>query len=446
MKDSSILPAWQKLQDLAESHKNLDSNDLSNSVEHQVAVAGMQLNFARQHLDGAVISAFEELCDELNMANQIKALCTGEIVNHSEQRPALHVMARENLVQASDCAYDFQWRKMQEYATSLAAGKFKNIIHIGIGGSDLGPRLLADALQSYMHNKFKLHFAASNDIQELNEILAQCAAQDTLVILVSKSFTTAETLSNGAIAKEWLKANLDSGEVGQHLFAVTANKALAEEFGVASSNVLSMPDGIGGRFSIWSPVSLSVAAAIGWDNYVALVQGAHAMDQHFQTADALQNMPVLLALLAVWNYNFLEYPTQAMLAYDARLGLLVPYMQQLYMESLGKSVTPSGEQLSYVSGSILWGGRGPDSQHSFHQLLQQGTHQVALDFVVPLQADNISTAERKPVWANALAQAQVMWQGHEDEHTYKIIAGGQPSNMLLLPQLDPHYLGMLIAL
>jgi glucose-6-phosphate isomerase len=436
------IDTWQKLKELS-----TNSKVKNNIVNPRVAESGLLFDYSRQNINTDIFSNLLSLTHEVQLAEKIAKLFNGEVVNISENRPALHVLARAQLINSASCKFDFQWQQMQSAVTKITASEnIKNIIHIGIGGSDLGPRLLADALKSFHKNKFNLHFVSSNDIQELNDVLRNCMPEDTMIILVSKSFTTAETLTNGAVAKKWLAKNLSIATAAQHLYAVTSNHECAQAFGVAATNILTMPEGIGGRFSIWSPVSLGVAVWLGWENYLALVRGAYMVDQHFQTAAFNNNMPVILALLGIWNGNFLNIDTKAMLAYDARLGLLVPYMQQMYMESLGKSVNQFGDKINYKTGAILWGGRAPDSQHSFHQLLKQGSHRVALDFIVPLAADGVSDAERRPVWANALAQAQVMWQGHADTDLNKIISGGQASNMLLLPELNPYYLGALIAL
>jgi glucose-6-phosphate isomerase len=436
------IDTWQKLKKLS-----ANSHIKNNLADSRIVESGLLFDYSRQHINRDVLANLLHVAHEMQLAEKITKLFNGEVVNTSENRPALHVLARAQLINPTSCKFDFQWQQMQAVVAKItAAENIKNIIHVGIGGSDLGPRLLADALQPLHKNKFNLHFVSSNDIQELNDVLKNCTPENTLVILVSKSFTTAETLTNGVVVTKWLAKILSAESVAQHLYAVTANHERAVQFGIAKNNILIMPEGIGGRFSIWSPVSIAVAVWLGWDNYVALVRGAHMLDQHFQTVAFDKNIPTILALLGIWNSNFLNIDTKAMLAYDARLGLLVPYMQQMYMESLGKSVNQFGDKINYKTGTILWGGRAPDSQHSFHQLLKQGSHKVALDFIVPIAAAGVGDAERKPVWANALAQAQVMWQGHTDIDLNKVISGGQASNMLLLPELNPYYLGALIAL
>lgn len=455
---SEKLLMWDKLAKHVERISGISISDLfdvdqSRTDHYSVESCGLCLDFSKQNIDNAVLVDLMALADSVDLPGAFARLIQGDIVNPSENRPALHPMMRASYLGHASHA-DIDWQPFFSMLNHLADETFRlptgagltDIVHIGIGGSCLGPRLINDALSGYFQSEVRVHFVSSNDVSEIKTVLRSLDPQSTLALIASKSFTTAETMMNAVMIRAWFEENIGRDNLSAHLLAVTANVQRALDFGVSSNNILSFPKGVGGRFSLWSAVSLSVALQLGHENFSALMRGAYDMDCHVQQADGANNMVFMMALLSVWASRCLKWPTQAMVAYDARMALWVPYLQQLCMESLGKRVDLNGNVVDYPTGAIIWGGRGPNSQHSFHQLLMQGPHHVPVDFVVPMQKLPIDELDHSPVWVNALAQAAVMMTGYHCDDPQKNIPGNQPSNMLLLPQLDPYHLGALIAL
>jgi glucose-6-phosphate isomerase len=411
-------PAWRKLTELARAPAPISAQSL-------VADApGLRLDYSRQRVNAATLAQLAQLAGERGFDAWRKALFAGEKINVTENRAAWHTALR-----AGDAAP----KEVKEVLsrTKLLSGKirqerkFKRIVSIGTGGSDLGPRLLADA---FADGSVDVRFAASVDPVELERALIGASPESTLFIVVSKTFTTQETMSNAAAAKRW---------GGKAFYAVTANAEAARAFG--ASEVLPMWDWVGGRYSVWSAVSLAGACAIGPDAFGAFLEGGRDMDDHFRSAPVEKNLPALLALLGIWNINFLDARTHAVLPYAHRLRLLPAYLQQLEMESNGKRVDREGRALTYATAPVLWGYEGTPSQHSFHQLLHQGTQVVPVDFVV---------AGADPVLdANAAAQAEALAHGTTDASlpSYKQYPGNRPSSTLRLDTLDARGLGRLIA-
>lgn len=444
--------AWLFLQRKAAGNDKWlnDGIDVDN---HFYSAAGIMIDVSRQMIESDSLQGLLRLAGSVNMSQAIKCLLEGQWLNQSENQLVTHTCSRKYYADDQREGTGYGWESFRKWVNLLRSGekvfssmhKLKSVVHIGIGGSHLGPALLFDSLGNHQDAPFALHFVSSNDRQEIDSVLAQCDPCSTLFIIVSKSFTSAEPLANAQIAKEWLRLSVEDADLQSHFMAITAQPEIACRWGITADRILNIPPGVGGRLSIWSAVALSVAAYCGLDVYSSLVAGACAMDGHFAAAALKDNMPVIMALLAVWHINFKQHPTRAILAYDANLGLLVPYLQQLFMESLGKRVGQEGQTLKYNTGAIIWGGRGPDTQHSFHQLLMQGSHRLAADFILPIESSGVDAKDREVVWANALAQAQVLQRGYSagPEQT---IAGGISSNMLLLPKLDAYHLGALIAL
>lgn len=412
---------------------------------------GMHLDFSKQAIDDDTWSLLLQWAKESELMASFEALYAGDEVNPSEHLPAMHPLMRSCFFSKATHA-DVDWlpfmdalERFSDPSYRLPSGQpIKDIIHVGIGGSDLGPVFISDALRAYQTQPYRLHFVASCDDEVLNRICDACDPASTIAIVVSKSFSTLETMHNAKRLKIWFESHLDKKAWSEHSFAVTARPDRAQEWGFSPASIFSFPIGLGGRFSSWSAVSLGVAMTLGVEHFTDLMAGAYAMDQHVKHTQIDQNLAVIWALTDIWNAHFLNMPTSAMLAYDSRLKYLVNYWQQLSMESLGKSVNFEGETVR--SGSIVWGGEGPGSQHSFHQLLMQGSHRVALDFIVPVAKTAGTSGSQELLWANALAQAEVMMMGDDHRCVEKKIQGNQPSNMLLLPKLNPYYLGALMSL
>jgi glucose-6-phosphate isomerase len=341
---------------------------------------------------------------------------------------------------------------------SASGEAFTDVVNIGIGGSDLGPAMAYQALAHYHQNRVSCHFVSNVDPDHLHFTLKALNPNTTLFIVASKSFTTLETLSNAEAAKHWLEQHFANDEqLHNHFIAVTSKPDRAEAFGIAGDKIFPMWDWVGGRYSLWSAIGLPLALAFGREHFDALLAGAHAMDKHFQHEDYASNLPVLLALLSIWNHNILGINSLAVIPYSQQLAKLPAYLQQLVMESNGKSVSKDGVAIEHQTSPILWGEAGTNGQHSFFQLLHQGTQTVAVDFILPLCSDTDKAGHRKLV-ANCLAQAQALMQGQSQQDVldrepdsqaitaHKLMPGNKPSNMISMQRLTPETLGALLAL
>lgn len=440
--------------------QDLFLGDHSRAQTMSKQVAGLRCDYSKNRLTHDTLDMLLQLAEGQHVSSSIEALFAGDCVNGTEQRPALHTLLRtpmakvpsgqqgmatevqQTLLQMQQISDDVQ----QGVLTGFNQERITDIINIGIGGSDLGPMMLSEALAPYLNPSLSLHFFSSCDEAFLRFKLASLNPATTLVVIVSKSFTTQETMLNATIVKDWLMAAAqDESVIARQVFAVTAQVSKAQAFGIAMHHVLPMWDWVGGRYSVWSAVSLSVVIALGMDHFKAFLAGAHAMDMHFKETDFCDNLPVVLALIGVWYQNFLDAPTRLVVPYSSFLSSFPRYLQQLCMESQGKQVTQQGEAVEFATGAIFWGESGTNSQHSFHQLLMQGTHLIPVDFILPKRC---SDGTSQPVLAShAIAQSQVLMSGYADDaQRHKIIPGNVPSNFITLDVLDPFHLGLLIAL
>jgi glucose-6-phosphate isomerase len=366
------------------------------------------------------------------------------VVNTSERRPALHSALRSQVVDSPQAAEAARQAaevraRMASWVEALDRSSVTDIVNVGIGGSDLGPRLAVEALRDFGRGRFRIHFLSNVDGSAVQHLMRGLEPARTAAILVSKSFATQETLLNGAVLREWLGG-------GERLYAVSANVPRAEAFGVAPERVLPMWDWVGGRYSLWSAVGLSIALAIGMDRFEEMLRGAAEMDAHVAGAVPGANLAVWHALTSIWNRNALGYPTHAILPYDDRLARLPAYLQQLVMESLGKSVTPDGIAVGCPTVPVIWGGPGTDSQHSFFQALHQGTDTVPADFIGVVRPAHGHDEHHRALLSNLLAQTEAFANGEFNLDAQKSYPGGRPSTVFLLDELTPHTFGMLIAL
>jgi glucose-6-phosphate isomerase len=400
--------------------------------------------FARQKYDAAAWSALVDLAVDRDLPNAIAALFDGAMVNSSEQRPALHTALRSDLgetgiARRAHAEARAARLRMAELVAELDATSITDIVNVGIGGSDLGPRLIADALADAGPRRFRVHFLANVDGHAAQRILADLNPQTTAAVLVSKSFTTQETLLNGALIRDWLGG-------AQRMYAVSANLAEASAFGIGAERLLPMWDWVGGRYSLWSAVGFAAALAIGMPAFDRLLAGAAAMDAHVRRTPIADNLAARLALTAIWNRNALGFDGQLVLPYDERLALLPAYLQQLVMESLGKSVRADGEPVGCATVPALWGGTGTSSQHSFFQALHQGTDRIPADFIGVIGADHGHAQNHRVLLAHLLAQAQSLALGEDNAEPHRRYPGDRPSTLLLLDALTPESLGALLAL
>ncbi len=443
-------------------------------AQHMIVTAGpLHIDYSKHRVTANSLQLLQALAHARGVSAWRDRMLAGDAINSSEGRAALHVALRGSGPAAAQAQARAELDKMQVLSGAVrsgtrhsASGKpFTDVIHIGIGGSDLGPRLALAALQGSAAQALRVHFVANIDPHELDTVLARCDAATTLVIIISKTFSTAETLLNAAHARAWLTgtaggqdATTDAHAQGAagaagadgsvanpgghaNLIAVTNNPAAARAFGVPESQILSLPDWVGGRFSLWSAVGLSVMMAFGSSTFDALLAGAAEMDAHFIGAPPEHNAPVILALLSVWNINFLGAQSRAVLPYSQCLALLPDYLQQLEMESNGKRIGRNGTVLGYATAPVIFGNVGANSQHSFHQLLHQGTHLVPSEFIVLRAGDD---ARSRMLAVNALAQSAALMAG--DAAQPEATPGNQPSTTIVLPELNARTLGALLAL
>jgi glucose-6-phosphate isomerase len=407
-------------------------------------VGPLYANFARQRLDGEALDALFALAEAAGVPDAIRAMFDGETINPSEGRPALHVALRGDVgstqvAQAARRQAVEARARLGAIVAELDASGVTDIVNVGIGGSDLGPRLAVDALKDADRGRYRIHFLNNADASSAQHLLKQLDPARTAVVLVSKTFGTQETLLNGAILRDWL------GDPSR-LYAVSAAVDKAGAFGVDPSRILPIWDWVGGRYSLWSSVGLVVALAIGPERFDELLAGAAEMDAHVRSAPLRENLAAWHALAGVWNRNGLGLDTVAVLPYDDRLALLPSYLQQLVMESLGKSVRKDGTPVAVATVPVIWGGPGTSSQHSFFQALHQGRDSVPCDFIGVARPAHPWKASHDALLSHLLAQGEAMANGFAADDAQKAYPGNRPSTLLLLDELTPHSLGALLAL
>jgi len=439
---------------------------------------GLQMDFSRQRIDEVVLAKLTELVDAVGLRERIDAMWRGEKINRTEDRAVLHVALRQPAGAAIGGAeiekqVMAERERMLSFAQNVRAGQIKGsagkpfslVVNIGIGGSDLGPAMAVQALAQFTSGGPRCEFVSNIDGNHLYDILATADAATTLFIVASKTFVTLETLTNARTARAWLKAKLGEEAVPSHFAAVSVNHRAMDEFKVHPDYRFQMWDWVGGRYSLWSSIGVSVAVAVGRENFLKFLRGGHEMDEHFRTTPWADNLPVLTALAGLWNINFLQLPTHAVLPYDDRLKRFPAYLQQLEMESNGKSVTLEGKPVEWQTAPIVWGEPGDNAQHSFFQLLHQGTSRAALDFLLPAISSCGDQHHQDLAIANCLAQAQAFMNGQSADAVradlqrqglaperidalvaHKVHQGSRPSTICLFAKLDPATLGKLIAL
>jgi glucose-6-phosphate isomerase len=437
--------------------RSLFADDQMRSADLSWELDGLYLDLARQRLTVKTLALLVELARSADVEGRRRAVFEGQPVNTTEGRAALHVALRDEsgLSQAAAAAEARTQRQtMTAFADAVREGRetgatgkpFTDVINIGIGGSHLGPLTATVALRKPGATP-RLHYVANVDGHDLSSTLAGLNPETTLFLVASKTFTTAETMTNARSARAWLSAALGDDAVPAHFVALSANPKAVGEFGIAENRMFTFADWVGGRFSLWSTIGLSTALAIGSAHFDELLAGAHAMDQHFATAPLGENLPVLLALTDLWNRNLLGLPVRAVLPYDERLRHLPVYLQQLEMESNGKGVTFAGKPVAGLPASVVFGMTGTNGQHSFHQLLHQGPALVAAEFIGVATTGHDLPGHHDMLLANMLAQAEALALGTSDAVSpHHHCPGNRPSTVIMLKALDPHRLGMLLAM
>ena len=443
--------------------------------------AGLNLDYSKNRITSETIQLLTQLAKACDLPQSIKGMFNGELINQSEGRPALHTALRNFsaepvLVDGKNVMPEVQktLTRMKEFCWSIRSHQwrgfsnkpFTDVVSIGIGGSFLGPKLASEALKPYWSKQINCHYLANIDGSDLTEVLQGLNPETTLFIVQSKSFNTQETLKNALACREWFLNNGGTKEyLARHFSAVTANVPTAIEFGIAPQNIFPMWDWVGGRYSLWSAIGLPLMLAIGYEHFREMLLGAYEMDCHFKEAPLEQNMPVIMGLLGVWYVNFFDAQSHAVLPYDHYLRNLPSHIQQLDMESNGKSVDTYGRALNYQAGPIIWGGVGSNGQHAYHQLLHQGTQFAPCDFILPLTTHNPVDNFHALLASNCFSQSQALMQGKnlqqaqaelkavgksDDEikviAPQKVIPGNRPSNTLYFDKSTPKAVGALIAL
>ncbi len=472
-------PEWQKLLELRQKPlanlSTLFREEPSRARRYTVGAAGLVLDYSKNLVDSEILQALFALAERAGLRDATAALFRGDEVNNTEHRPALHMLlrspgnagAREQEVHAA-------LTRLEDFVAKVHTGRWKGysdkairtVINIGIGGSDLGPAMAAEALAPYHVANFTCHFVSNVDPLHLEQTLAPLDPATTLFVIASKTFTTLETMQNANAARAWaLTAGVPTTELGKHFVAVSANVEKAAAFGIAPANIFPMWDWVGGRYSLWSAIGLPIALAVGMDNFRELLHGAHQMDEHFRMSEPAANMPVLLGLLTHWYYHAYGTESHAVLPYVQNLHLFPAFLQQLDMESLGKQVDRDGNKLDSQSGGIIWGSAGTNGQHSFHQLLHQGTRLIPADFIAALESHSSNREAHLHLLSNCFAQSQALMEGKSQMQAhaellqqgtpaaeaqwlapFKVCPGNRPSNTIMMRQLTPATLGALTAL
>lgn len=455
-----------QLTQLANKLKHQHFNDMASAERAEafsVSVDRLYLNYSRNTITETVMTALFEQAKHCKLREKINDMFAGKAINVGENRAVKHWLLRAPLdtTDADSVAVHSVLDKMQTLCERIDNHELLNqpvtdVVCMGIGGSELGSRLVYEALTMGKKKTINVHFVANIDGMAIADAMANCQPESTLFLVISKTFTTFETSKNFATIKEWFCAQdgLDEADFWQRSCAITANIDGARSAGVPDSQILAFWDWVGGRYSLWSAVGLPIAIACGMSTFRQLLAGAHAMDEHFKTADFNDNLPVILGLLHVWYSSYLHYPTRGVIPYAQNLKSLPEFLQQLEMESLGKSVNNAGQVLDYDTCPVVWGSVGSNAQHAFFQLLHQGTHVVPLDFIAALTpCDDISPAlkttmqeHHTALLANCLAQSQSLMHGGDTGYDgHGQFAGNRPSNLLLLDKIDAYALGQLLA-
>ncbi|HFI7965196.1 TPA: glucose-6-phosphate isomerase [Escherichia coli] len=478
--------AWQALQKHFDEMKDVTIADLfakdgdrfskfSATFDDQMLV-----DYSKNRITEETLAKLQDLAKECDLAGAIKSMFSGEKINRTENRAVLHVALRNRsntpiLVDGKDVMPEVNavLEKMKTFSEAIISGEWKgytgkaitDVVNIGIGGSDLGPYMVTEALRPYK-NHLNMHFVSNVDGTHIAEVLKKVNPETTLFMVASKTFTTQETMTNAHSARDWfLKAAGDEKHVAKHFAALSTNAKAVGEFGIDTANMFEFWDWVGGRYSLWSAIGLSIVLSIGFDNFVELLSGAHAMDKHFSTTPAEKNLPVLLALIGIWYNNFFGAETEAILPYDQYMHRFAAYFQQGNMESNGKYVDRNGNVVDYQTGPIIWGEPGTNGQHAFYQLIHQGTKMVPCDFIAPAITHNPLSDHHQKLLSNFFAQTEalafgksreVVEQEYRDQGKdpatldyvvpFKVFEGNRPTNSILLREITPFSLGALIAL
>lgn len=477
--------AWKKLESHYKHFRKVEMKDLfacdaDRAKKFSVNLEAMYVDYSKNRINDRTMKLLLNLARECDLENKIKAMFKGDKINVTERRPVLHIALRNRAntpiyVDGKNVMPQINevLAKMKKFSDAVRFGEFKgqtgkkltNIVNIGIGGSDLGPVMACEALRKYWAKDINCYFISNIDGTACAEVLNKVDPETTLFIVASKTFTTIETLTNARTCRKWLVDALGEHAVAKHFVALSTNTKEVEKFGINPENMFEFWDFVGGRYSMWSVIGLIIAIAVGFENFERMLEGAYAMDQHFYNTDFEHNIPVILGMLGIWYNNFFGLHRYAVIPYDQYLQYVPMYLQQLDMESNGKFVAMNGEYVKYATGPVLFGGAGTNVQHSFFQLIHQGTEIVPMDFVIPAISHNEIGEHHEILVANVLAQGEALMRGKtvkeaaaelkkagksREEINYlkkfKSFEGNRPSNTIVFKKMDPYTLGMLIAM
>ncbi|MDT8371349.1 MAG: glucose-6-phosphate isomerase [Gammaproteobacteria bacterium] len=479
------MPEWQSLVRHYSDLKYLSMREQfvldSDRAEHFSLKSGdLFLDYSKNRVTEETMEKLLSLAKAVELPNWIERMFTGQEINNTEDRAVLHVALRNRsntpiMVDGKDVMLDVNrvLAQMKDFSNKVHSGewlgfsgkKIVDIVNIGIGGSDLGPAMICDALEPYGIEGINVHFVSNVDGTDLSTTLKKINPETTLFVVASKTFTTQETLTNAQSARTWFLKAGQQQDVAKHFVAVSTNAAAVSEFGIDTNNMFEIWDWVGGRYSLWSAIGLPIALYVGFDNFAQLLDGGHEMDNHFRTQPLEQNMPVIMGLLGVWYINFFGAQTHAIVPYDHSLTRFPSHMQQLDMESNGKVTNREGQRLSYKTGPVIWGTPGTNGQHAYFQLIHQGTQLIPVDFVLPVNSHYPEYDHQSILLANGLAQSEALMKGKTAEEVraelvsegfegkkleallpHKVFPGNRPSNTLIFPKLTPEMLGQLVAL
>ena len=482
--DPTTTKAWSNLathyEEIKNQHlKSFFESDPQRAERFSIAWEDFYVDYSKNNISEETLQLLLKLAEEVQLKDAVHSYFSGDTINETEGRAVLHTALRSKKgdtvqVGGSNVVQEvYQVREqIKSFTDAVVSGqkkgytekKFTDVVNIGIGGSDLGPVMVTEALQFYK-NHLNVHFVSNVDGDHVYEVLKKLNPETTLFIVVSKSFTTQETLSNAITIKKWFLQHATESDVAKHFAAVSTNTAKIDEFGIAAENVFPMWDWVGGRFSLWSAVGLSISLAVGYENFEQLLEGANSMDIHFKETDHGKNIPVILALLSVWYNNFHGAETEAIIPYTQYLHRFSAYLQQGIMESNGKSMSRAGQRVGYETGTIIWGEPGTNSQHAFFQLIHQGTKLIPTDFIGFKESLHGDKDHHNKLMANFFAQTEALMNGKGEEEVkteletaglasermekllpFKIFEGNKPTNTMLIKKLTPKSLGALIAI
>ncbi|HYV93984.1 MAG TPA: glucose-6-phosphate isomerase [Chitinophagales bacterium] len=479
-------PSWKKLENhynkISSQHmRDWFSDDPHRFEKFSLHFKDILVDYSKNRITEETMLLLLQLAEECNLKEWIEKMFSGDKINSTEHRAVLHVALRNRnnhpiYVDGRDVMADVNavLERMKSFSEKIRSGEWKgftgkpitDVINIGIGGSDLGPHMVCEALKPYGHQRLRMHFVSNVDGTDIAETLKQLNPETSLFIISSKTFTTQETITNAQTARQWLLDALkDEASIAKHFVAVSTNSQEVKKFGIDTSNMFEFWDWVGGRYSLWSTIGLSIVLFIGFENFEKLLTGAHEMDKYFHTTPFEKNIPVVLALIGIWYNNFFDVQTEAILPYDQYMFWFPAYFQQGDMESNGKSVTRDGMPVSVSTGPVIWGQPGTNGQHAFYQLIHQGTKLIPCDFLAPAQSQNPIGDHHQKLLANFFAQTEALMKGKTSEEAleelrheklseeeikgllpHKLFAGNKPSNSILFTKLTPETLGSLIAM